>query len=153
MVNSMLVSDYFAIRYGQKEYHSKSHLETGKTPLISSSGADNGVYGFFDIVPKFKNVISFPSTGSVGEARFHDYECCIDDNCLVLVPHKEMSVQQLFYVAAVLQSQKWRFKYGRQATESRIKNFKLPLIENIDNLWTNPYIEISGIKYLLVPAL
>ncbi|HZY25632.1 MAG TPA: restriction endonuclease subunit S [Bacteroidales bacterium] len=141
----MTVDDYFTIQYGQREYHSKSHLKRGKTPLISSSGVNNGVYGFYNTKPKFKNVISFPSTGSIGEARVHDYSCCIDDNCLVLVPNTEMSIQQLFYVASVIQNQKWRFKYGRQATEERIKNISLPLLDKINERWTVPDIEINNI--------
>ena len=85
----MSVNDYFKIRYGKKEYHSKAHLKTGKIPLISSASSDNGFYGSFDIQPCFENVISFPRTGCVGEARVHDYPCCIDDNCLVLIPRKK----------------------------------------------------------------
>jgi hypothetical protein len=113
-----VVADNFTIEYGQREYHSKSGLKDGKTPLISSSGTDNGFYGYFDIAPKFNNVISFPSTGSVGEARVHDYLCCIDDNCLVLVPKNALNKAQLYYAASVLRSNKWRFRYGRQATHS-----------------------------------
>ena len=32
-----------------------------------------------------------------------------------------MSLPQLFYSAATLQNHKWRFKYGRQATEVRLE--------------------------------
>lgn len=141
----MSVDDYFTIRYGQRKYHSKSHLKKGKTPLISSASMDNGFYGYFDIEPKFENVISFPSTGSIGEARVHDYPCCIDDNCLVLVPRKRMSIAQLYYAASVLQTQKWRFKYGRQATEYRLKHIELPLMEQIDPLWKAPDFKLEKI--------
>lgn len=145
MVSNMSVNDYFTIQYGQKEYESKSHLKRGKIPLISSSSVDNGFYGFFDIEPKFINVISFPRTGSIGEARVHDYPCCIDNNCLVLVPRKKLSLAQLYYAASVLQSRKWQFKYGRQATEARIEDIELPLIEKISELWVSPKIEIERI--------
>lgn len=142
-MTNMSVNDYFHIQYGQKEYHSKAHLKSGKTPLISSAARENGFYGFFDIEPRFKDVISYPSTGSAGEARVHDYPCCIDDNCLVLIPKKPLSKTQLYYAASVLKNNKWRFKYGRQATEVRIKNVSLPLMDKIDKYWTVPKIEIS----------
>jgi len=95
----MSVNDYFFVQYGQKEYHSKAHLQSGKTPLISSAARENGFYGFFDIESRFKDVMSYPSTGSIGEARVHDYPCCIDDNCLVLIPKKPLSKTQLYYAA------------------------------------------------------
>ncbi len=142
----MLISDYFTVQYGQKEYESKSRIRSGKTPLISSASIDNGLYGFCDIEPKFLNVISFPRTGSIGEARVHDYPCCIDNNCLVLVPKIKISLQQLYYAASILRSQKWRFKYGRQATDARINNIELPLMEMIGKSWEIPCIDIDGIK-------
>lgn len=153
MNNMSIVSDFFTIQYGQKEYESKSRLKAGKTPLISSTGKNNGFYGFYDIEPKFINVISFPRTGSIGEARVHDYPCCIDGNCLVLTPRKEMSPKQLFYSAFVLRGNKWRFKYGRQATEKRISNFKLPLMKEIEKLWTPPTIKTENVEIDLTKLL
>lgn len=142
----MTVGDYFAIQYGQKEYESKRRLKKGTTPLITSAGTDNGFYGFFDIPPKFENVISFPRTGSIGEARVHDYPCCIDNNCLVLTPKTTLSAAQFYYAATVLRSQKWRFRYGRQATELRIADIQLPLMEEIGEMWQAPEIEIATIN-------
>jgi restriction endonuclease S subunit len=142
----MSVDDYFTIQYGQKEYESKSRLKKGEIPLISSASIDNGFYGFYDIEPKFINVISFPRTGSIGEARVHDYPCCIDNNCMVLVPKKKLTLTQLYYVASVLRSHKWRFKYGRQATETRLKNLGLPLMEKVNELWSVPKLEINNIS-------
>jgi hypothetical protein len=139
----MSVNDYFKIRYGQKEYESKSRLKKGKIPLISSAGVDNGVYGFFDIEPQFENVLSFPRTGSIGEVRVHDYHCCIDNNCLVLVPKKPLTKTQLYYAASVLGTIKWRFKYGRQATEDRIKDVALPLMDKISMKWKAPIVDVG----------
>lgn len=141
----MSVSDFFTIQYGQKEYESKRRLRKGNTPLISSGGKNNGFYGYFDIEPKFQNVISFPRVGSIGEARVHDYPCCIDNNCMVLVPKNKLNTAQLFYVASVLKTQKWRFKYGRQATEDRLKAIKLPLMERVAQLWKAPNFEAEKI--------
>ena len=146
MVINMLVKDYFDITYGQREYHDKSKLESGKTILISSSSTMNGFYGFFDIEPKFTNVISLPSTGSIGESRVHDYPCCIDDNCLVLSPKSRMTKNQMYYVAAILRSQKWRFKYGRQITPKRIQNTPIDLINKVNQIWESPKIKVEKIK-------
>jgi len=148
MVNNMpMISNFFIIQYGQKEYESKSRLKAGKTPLISSGGRDNGFYGLYKIEPKFVNVISFPRTGSIGEARVHDYPCCIDNNCLVLIPKKPLTPTQLYYTASVLRGNKWRFKYGRQATEVRINGYELSLMDKIDQLWVSPSINVNKISF------
>ena len=85
----MKLEQLFNINYGQREYHSKENLDNGETLLISSQGGDNGCYGFFDIEVKFKlPFITVPSTGSIGEAFVQLYPCCVDDNCLVLIPKK-----------------------------------------------------------------
>ena len=128
----MIVSDLFEITYGQKIYHSKSFLDEqlGNVPLISSGYGNHGIYGFFKIESKFKNVISVASTGSVGWAFFHNYKCCIDDNCLVLKPKEELSSQQMIYLAMAINKDRYRYMYGRQVTPQRIGNLKLPKIPN-----------------------
>ena len=117
----MKLEQLFNINYGQREYHSKENLDNGKTLLISSQGGDNGCYGFFDIEVKFKlPFITVPSTGSIGEAFVQLYPCCVDDNCLVLIPKEEYSLEYLFYIATVIRHHKWRFMYGRQITPERL---------------------------------
>ena len=67
------IGNLFDIEYGQKEYHNKEWLEgnEGNSILISSKGDDNGIYGFFNIKPKYKKIIiTVPSTGTVGHASY-----------------------------------------------------------------------------------
>ena len=117
----MKLSDLFNLEYGQRKYHNKENLSNGKTLLISSQAEDNGCYGFFDIQTKFKPpFISVPSTGSIGEAFVQTSKCCVDDNCLVLIPKEKYSLEYLFYIASMIRHNKWRFMYGRQLTPERI---------------------------------
>lgn len=131
----MIISDLFKVEYGQRIYHSKSFLDDkiGKTPLISSGKNEHGFYGTFDIKPVYKNVISVTNTGSVGWAFYHNYDCCIDDNCLVLTPKNKMSDQQMIYVSMLISKDKYRYMYGRQVTPARIENIELPNIPNFVN--------------------
>jgi hypothetical protein len=125
------LDDLFTIDYGQREYHSKEHLKSGKTIVVSSQITDNGVHGFFDVPVKYTApFITVPSTGSVGEATVQEFDCCVDDNCLVLLPKEELSLTQLYFVAAVIRLSKWRFSYGgRKVTPDRIYELKIPQIE------------------------
>jgi len=128
----MKLSELFNIDYGQREYHSKENIDKGKTLLISSQGEDNGCYGFFDIEVKFKPpFITVPSTGSIGEAFVQLYPCCVDDNCLVLIPKKEYPLEYLFYIASIIRHHKWRFMYGRQITPERLGRIEVINIEKI----------------------
>lgn len=120
----------FNIRYGQKSLHNKSHLAPGMSPVISSSGENNGCYGFFDfdalIEPPFATV---PSTGSIGHAFVQHLPCGVSDDCLLLFPRIGVPHEALYVAAAVVRLERWRFSYGRKATPDRIAGFKLPLSE------------------------
>lgn len=118
---------YFNISYGQKQLHSKEGLRPGNSLVISSSGLDNGCYGFFD----FENVlaapfVTVPSTGSIGVAHVQEWPCGVTDDCLLLVPKEDTPHALLYVAAAVVRHEAWRFSYGRKATPERIRNFPLP---------------------------
>ena len=117
----MKIAELFKIDYGQREYHNKEDLINGKTLLISSQAEDNWCYGFFIVKTNFQPpFISVPSTGSIGEAFVQLYDCCVDDNCLTLIPKQKYSMEFLFYIASIIRHHKWRFMYGRQLTPERI---------------------------------
>ncbi len=121
------VAEYFEIRYGQKSLHSKEGLLPGQSLVISSSGVDNGCYGFFDfediLAPPF---VSVPSTGSIAIAHVQEWPCGITDDCLLLSPKEGVPRAMLYVAAAAIRNEKWRFSYGRKATPMRIADFPLP---------------------------
>ncbi len=111
------------IIYGQHEINSKEFLLPGSNMVVSAQRANNGCYGFFDIATCFeKPVISVPRTGSIGFAFVQEYSCCIDDNCLVLIPKEdtEFSIEELYFIAGIIRLDAWRYRYGRQVTEKRL---------------------------------
>lgn len=120
----------FEIRYGQKALHNKSHLAAGPSLIISSSGENNGCYGFFDFenltAPPFATV---PSTGTIGHAFVQHWPCGVTDDCLLMFPRAGVPDEALYVAAAVVRLERWRFSYGRKATPDRIAGFKLPLSE------------------------
>lgn len=122
------LSDILDINYGQREIHSKEHLEPGENLVISSQGVDNGCYGFFDIEIKYKKpIISVPNTGSIGMAFVQEYPCCVDDNCLVLTPKEdtEISIEEMYFIATLIRHDSWRYRYGRQITYKRLANLEI----------------------------
>lgn len=121
------VSAYFDIMYGLKALHNKEALLPGRSLVISSSGMDNGCYGFFDfdgvLEPPF---VTVPSTGSIAVAHVQEWPCGVTDDCLVLLPKEGVPHAMLYVAAAAIRNERWRFSYGRKATPARIADFPLP---------------------------
>lgn len=127
------VGSLFDVEYGQKEYHNKEWLEgnEGHNILISSKGDDNGIYGFFDIKNYYKApFITIPSTGTIGHAFLQGKDCSVDDNCLVLIPKIKISIEKLYQIAYQIRLNKWKYRYGRQITPTRIKSQEIRLIDS-----------------------
>lgn len=126
------VGEYFEIRYGQKSLHSKEDLLPGQSLVISSSGMDNGCYGFFDfdeiLAAPF---VTVPSTGSIAIAHVQEWPCGVTDDCLLLSPREGTPHAMLYVAAAAIRNEKWRFSYGRKATPARIADFPLPYTEEL----------------------
>ena len=121
------IGGHFDIFYGQKALHNKEALAPGTTLVISSSGMDNGCYGFFDFDERIASpFVTVPSTGSIGIAHVQERACGVTDDCLVLLLKKGVPHELLYVAAAVIRHEAWRFSYGRKATPDRIAGFPLP---------------------------
>jgi hypothetical protein len=122
------IADLFDVFYGQGELENKDVLGRGKTLVISSSGLDNGAYGFFDfpdlLAPPF---VTVPRTGSIGEARVQEFPCGATSDCLLLIPKPNVPIEALYVAAATLRDERWRFDYSRKMTPERIALFPLRL--------------------------
>lgn len=118
------IGELFDIVYGQRKYHNKEWLEgdEGQNILISSKGEENGVYGFYNIENKFKApVITVQGYGTIGQAFVQEYDCSVDDHLLVLIPKEKMEIFDLYQVAYQIRLEKWKYKYGRGITPSRLE--------------------------------
>ena len=117
----MIISQLFQIHYGQKAFHNKENLDTGKALLISSQATDNGCYGFFEFNPKYEPpFITVPSTGSIGFASVQLFKAGVADDALVLTPLEKYSIDYLFYIAHAIRCSRWRYNYGRKITPTRL---------------------------------
>ena len=50
-----------------------------------------------------------PRTGSIGKAFVQEYNCSIDDNCLVLIPLENFkySIIDLYFVSGIIRLNSW----------------------------------------------
>ncbi|MCM8774345.1 MAG: restriction endonuclease subunit S [Candidatus Omnitrophica bacterium] len=125
------IKDLFEVSYGDTEYESKANLDEGNTILISSKGDDNGVYGFYDIPVNYKApYITIPRTGTIGQAFLQLTNSTANSDCLILIPKKKFSVEQLLQVVLQIRLNKWKYKYGRKITPKRIEQQEI-ILENL----------------------
>jgi len=115
----------------------------GESLIISPTEQYNGTYGWLT----FKSLINPPfipvaQTGSIGEAFVQTEPCGVNDDCLILLPKrgKSISTPMLFFAAAIIRLEKWRFSYGRKLTPSRIASYKFKMNHEIED-WVSDRFE------------
>ncbi|MFA5838944.1 MAG: restriction endonuclease subunit S [Candidatus Paceibacterota bacterium] len=113
------VANYFNAAYG-KVKDPFGDFVVGKIPFISSGDTDNGVVGFFDLKPMYKNVISVARTGSVGSSFYHPYSCVINSDCIVLEPKQKFTQEQMLVFVTLLRKNIYRYSYARKVTPERL---------------------------------
>jgi len=138
----------FDIVYGMKELHSREGIAPGRSLVISPTEEYNGCYGWLEyptlIKPPF---VTVAQTGSIGEAFVQLEPCAVNDDCLILLPKlgSKMGMSTLVLAAASLQSEKWRFTYGRKLTPSRIASFLVSQSSGINEWVTGKLTDTDGV--------
>ena len=128
-----ILNEIFDIEYGNEECSDKSILDNGKTLLIASQGVDNGAYGFFDVPIRYNPpIITVPRTGSIGYAFIQFSNCSVTDDCMVLIPKKQMTKEYLFYIASMIRLTKWRYNYARKITPERLGRLEVKRLEEFE---------------------
>lgn len=126
----MKIKDIFDIRYGDS-FSKMGDYSTGKIPVIKSQGTNNGVTVYLDIKPNYKHVITVARTGSVGACFYQAHYCYVTDDCMVLLPLKDLSKEQMLLYTAIISKEKYKYNYSRKVTPDRLKNTVIPDINSL----------------------
>jgi len=112
--------------------HVSGDLDPGTIPLISCKTIENGTEGYFDIQNHlFENCITIASDGSWPMSSFyHTYKFAAKDNVIVCRPNKNLSTKAILFITAQLNSQIWRFSYGRKCYLNKTDKIQIPLPVN-----------------------
>ena len=129
------INDMFILEYGQRWLWNKRDLESWNCPIVSSWSINNWIYWFYSVSPKYKHVFSIARTWTIWEVFFHDYKCCIDENCIVLTPKFNSNKYLNIFFVGLIRREKFRYIYWRQVTPNRLGETKIKL--PIDLEW-NP---------------
>lgn len=139
----LLLDEIFNRRVYKGDIHESNILDPGNTPLIGCGFENNGVEGYFDIddATVYKNAISITCDGHPLTAYYHTYEFATKDNVVVCIPPENMSINVIYYILYVINSERWRFSYGRKCYYKKMKKLRFPFpVNNKDDLDT-AYIE------------
>ncbi|MGN7819283.1 N-6 DNA methylase [Chitinophaga sp. 22536] len=111
------------------DFHVSGDLDSGGVPLISCKTIENGTEGYFDIQSHtFEDCITIASDGSWPMSSFyHTYTFAVKDNVIVCKPNKELSLKSILFITAQLNSQIWRFSYGRKCYLNKTDKIQIPL--------------------------
>lgn len=116
------------------DFHSIADLAPGQYPTVSRITSNNGIVGMFE-KPDGTTVhpggtITVSTVGGDAFVQLGDF--IATDNILVCIPKIPLKPSVLFFIAFILNNQKWRYSYGRQPYKTKLQNslVLLPVNEN-----------------------
>lgn len=116
------LSSFFEVRTG-KSAGLKTYSD-GIVPYVSSGDGTNGVVGLIS-APDSERCEGCISVSAFGTAYLQPWSYFARGNggssVRVLVPKYRMTVREMFWFIAQINSQRWRFTYARQAIKSRLQ--------------------------------
>ncbi|MDO8682476.1 MAG: hypothetical protein Q7N50_03225 [Armatimonadota bacterium] len=127
--DSLSVTRLFDVKRG--DFHSIAALDRAAVDsgvmTVSRIADDNGVVGRFErpegaqVYPSRRITVSTVS----GDAFVQLSEFVATDNVLILTPKALMNLATLFFVALMLNQQKWRYSYSRQPYRAKFTSTKI----------------------------
>ena len=116
------LSSWFSIRNGRST--GSKNYPPGSTPYISSGDSNNGIVSFIE--PDLDEVYSQRciTVSAFGQAHIQPWRFTARGNggsaVRVLQPKHSLSITDLLWFVGQINSQKWRFHYGRMAIPNRL---------------------------------
>lgn len=111
------------------DFHSIAALSPGEYTTVSRISVDNGVVGHYeppdDATVYSAGHITVSTVGGDAFVQIGDF--IATDNVVVCSPKKPMALETLFFIAFVLNQQRWRYGYGRQCYLRKLQRVTLPL--------------------------
>jgi hypothetical protein len=134
------ITDFFTLERGH--FHALDRLKEGPYTTVSRVAEDNGVVGFFG---KPKNAKAYPG-GTItvattsGDAFVQLNEFIATDNVVILIPKTSFSVEDLFFIACMINRERWRVSYGRQCYKAIFAKTNIFMPVNDDGSLDHEYM-------------
>lgn len=122
-----VLSYWFSVTMGKST--GSSNYPEGTIPYVSSGDSYNGIVTF--VQPPAVQVYDTPciSVTAFGQAYIQPWRFCARGNggsaVRILRPQHSMTLAELIWFAGQINSQRWRFLYGRMAIRSRLNRLEV----------------------------
>jgi Type I restriction modification DNA specificity domain. len=127
------LNEIFDIWYGVNlELVNCQEIENG-IPFVSRQATNNGISGYVEsvgIVPNPAHSLSIAGSGSVLATFYHDYEYYSGRDVYIAKPKQHLTKEQMLFYAYVIEQNKYRYNYGRQANKT-LKSILVPDIAEL----------------------
>ena len=114
----------------------KGNQQSGETPYVSSTAANNGVDNFIGNskgIRTFENCLTLANSGSVGSTFFHHYTFVASDHVTALILEKPNKYIYLF-LSGIIRRLEEKYSFNREINDKRIQREKILLPVNSDGL-------------------
>lgn len=125
-IATVKLTDMFKVVRGRGAY--REDIESGNTPLISATSQDNGILDYVDLKPIFSvPAITVERVSGQAFVQLTEFVTVPADIAVLLPKVPSIHLANLFLVAAVINSERWRYSYGRKLTVGRLKKMLIPM--------------------------
>lgn len=142
------IKDLFEVVYGVN-LELVNCIQTDKKngiPFVSRTSKNNGVVAYieedYDLIPNPAHTISVAGSGSVLSSFYQEKPYYSGRDLYYLKPKVQLSVMQMLYYCMILQANKYRYNYGRQANKT-LKNIGIPDVSAIPTAFLEVNIGID----------
>lgn len=129
----------------------------GDTPVIAAGGYNQGVAGFYDVIPEYKNKITVSCNGvGCGSVFYHPYPFNLNGDAIVLTELVPMSNLVKQFISCILNGILIRkFSYEEKCSAEKAKNetIKLPIDTDGNPDWAYMESYMSNIKTTVSDSL
>ena len=133
---SFNLSTFFDVK-GSKTTPKRELQEIGKGayPYLTTSSVNNGVEGFYDHFTDEGNILIVDSAVR-GVCSYQKDNFTASDHVEKLVPNFKMNVYHAMFFASIINSEQYRYSYGRKYNQDRIRDteLKVPCVKGTKDL-------------------
>ena len=120
----------------------------GEYPFITTQATNNSIEGFYNYFTEEGKIITVDSA-VLGYAAYQKLNFSASDHVEKLTPKFKMNELSSMFFTTLINTQQFRFNYGRKASQDRLKN----LVINVPVLNKNKIFDINDIDLDLIEKI
>jgi hypothetical protein len=127
------LEEIFSLWYGVNLELVNCEQTPNGIPFVSRQSTGNGIVGYVTQINKKPNpahTLSIAGSGSVLSTFYHDYEYYSGRDIYIAKPIQNLTKEQMIYYAYVIEQNKYRYSFGRQANKT-MRNILVPDIDEL----------------------